>query len=72
MIDRLKLGLILVRFTVNLPITKILGRFRDTSDTRNAITGQWILEMVGDEPSEDSNSNINSLWSSADLRIQFN
>ena len=38
---------------------------------RNVITGQWILEMA--ESSSDGNSNQQpSIWSSADLRIQFN
>jgi len=52
------------------PMDTIFPGGRPRLYTRNAITGQWILEMVGDEPSEDPNSN--SLWSSADLRIQFN
>jgi len=40
--------------------------------SRNAITGQWILEMSSTESSGDQNSNEDSFWSSTDLRIQFN
>ena len=36
--------------------------------TRNAITGQWILEM-GDTEADTSSG---GMWAGADLRIQFN
>ena len=35
--------------------------------TRNAITGQWILEMTG----EGEEADTRGLWAGADLRIQF-
>ena len=35
--------------------------------TRNAITGQWILELTTEGPGETGGG----LWAGADLRIQF-
>ena len=37
--------------------------------TRNAITGQWILEMTTE--GDTGETDTRGLWAGADLRIQF-